>query len=233
MTIADYERHMAEARNGFAEHDAFRRAISGASSPRELSLVLVEYTSRSVKMTEPVERWIRRAGERCIALGMTKIGQSLVRHAAQEAGHHLMLIADAHALARRHNHLHGTTIDAEAWIARDRTSAMRSYAELHESVISSGEPYGQIAIELEIEQLSLTAGKAFLEVCQRSLGLDAEGLSFLREHVEVDVAHTKLNQRLLRDVITEDPQRTASMVATGRRALAIFGEFLNECCAVT
>ncbi|AEI64961.1 hypothetical protein [Corallococcus macrosporus] len=62
-------------------------------------------------MTEPVDGWIRGAGERCIALGKTKLGQALITHARHEAGHHLMTLEDARTLARRWNTRHARGLD--------------------------------------------------------------------------------------------------------------------------
>jgi hypothetical protein len=35
-------------------------------------LFLIQYCSRGVRMTEPVESWIYRAGERCDAIGLRR-----------------------------------------------------------------------------------------------------------------------------------------------------------------
>ena len=38
-------------------------------------------------MTEPVERWIRRAAERCASMGLTALARALKGYALAEAGH--------------------------------------------------------------------------------------------------------------------------------------------------
>src|SRR5690349_2024132 len=60
----------------------------------ELILFLIHFSSLGVRMTEPVEGWIRRAGERCAASGQAALGRALVIHARHEADHHLMMIED-------------------------------------------------------------------------------------------------------------------------------------------
>ncbi|MFY0539080.1 hypothetical protein [Nannocystis pusilla] len=52
-------------------------------------------------MTAPVEGWIRRAGERCLAAGLNEIGNALVAHARHEAGHDAMMVDDTRSLAAR------------------------------------------------------------------------------------------------------------------------------------
>jgi hypothetical protein len=54
-------------------------------------------------MTEPVERWIRRAAGRCATMGHAELAHALNGHAQVEAGHHLMMIADVRSLAVRWN----------------------------------------------------------------------------------------------------------------------------------
>lgn len=229
MSVENYERKIAATRRGFCASGPFQDALRGGLAAEHLSFALIEYTSRSVKITEPVESWIHRAGERCREVGLEKIGDTLVRHAGQEAGHHLLLIEDSKILVARHNRISGTHLDAQERITRAATPAMCRYIELHESVIRGDAPFCQIAIELEIERLSLTAGRKFLAVCRNALELEDEGLSFLAEHVQIDEGHTKLNERLLARVLESAPERVDLMADTGRRALEIFGAFLDEC----
>jgi hypothetical protein len=63
-------------------------------------------------MTEPVERWIRRAAERCVTVGFSELARALKGHAQAEAGHHLMMIADVRSLAARWNACRKHSVDA-------------------------------------------------------------------------------------------------------------------------
>ena len=55
---------------------------------------------------------------------------------------------------------------------------------MHEDVIASEAPYAQIAIEYEIEMLSVRYGPGFVAQCARRLPRALlSGLSFIREHV--------------------------------------------------
>ena len=52
--------------------------------------------------------------------------------------------------------------------------------------------HGQLAIEYEIEMLSVTYGPRLIERCTELLGSEIiESLSFLRDHVELDVRSHK------------------------------------------
>ncbi|NOK38862.1 hypothetical protein HMI49_37315, partial [Corallococcus exercitus] len=42
--------------------------------PDLMARFLIEWSARGAYMTEPVDGWIRGAGERCIALGQEKVG---------------------------------------------------------------------------------------------------------------------------------------------------------------
>ena len=72
-----------------------------------------------------------------------------------------------------------------------------------------------------------------MNLCARTLGPDVlDGLSFLRDHVELDVAHTKFNQSQLGRLLTEHPAFLPSLVAAGSGALEAYGQFLSDCLAM-
>jgi hypothetical protein len=183
-------------------------------------------------MTEPVDGWIRRAGERCIELGLPEVGGALLKHAKHEAGHHLLLVADTRLLVGRWNAHHPRTLDADVLMAQPATRAMRAYHELHESTIRSDMPYGQVAIELEIEGMSTSFGPRQLALCKNVLGPQAlAGLSFIREHVALDVGHTVFNRNLMQQVLAVRPQSASKLAETGAIALRTYIDFFGECLA--
>ena len=86
------------------EKDIF--PILGEEDPKALFLFWINFCSQGINMTEPVEGWIRRAGERCKVLGYKKLGENLCKHAVHEAGHDLMQIEDTKRLVSRWNQLY-------------------------------------------------------------------------------------------------------------------------------
>jgi hypothetical protein len=112
-----------------------RALLSPDISPALLERFLIEWSARGAYMTEPVEGWIRGAGERCVALGQEKLGRALITHAKHEAGHHLMTIEDARVLVRRWNARHAQQLDADALVAQAPTEAMRQYRQVHDEAM--------------------------------------------------------------------------------------------------
>jgi hypothetical protein len=225
-----YERAMAAPRESFANKPKFRAMVGDGVEAAKLELFLVHFTALGVGMTEPVDGWIRRAGERCRAIGLEDLGRSLVMHAKHEAGHHLMMIDDTRKLTERWNARHPKPLSADDLLATPPTPGVRRYRELHESVIASDAPYGQLAIEYEIEMLSIVHGKALIENCVARLGKDiVQGLSFLEEHVEVDAGHTKFNAAELGRLLDRHPEFLEPLVAAGSAALDAYGMFLDDC----
>jgi hypothetical protein len=227
-----YEPLVASARARFASSPALGAALSADVSPQRLALFFTHFCALGVQMTEPVDGWIRRAGERCIALGLTEVGRSLCAHAKHEAGHHLMMIEDTRKLASAWNKRHSARIDAESLLSVPASPGIARYAALHEEVIASDAPYGQLAIELEIERLSVTSGAALLGQCTNVLGKEAlSGLSFLEEHVAIDAGHTKFNESQLEKLLTKHPEFTTKLGDAGARALDAYAMFLDDCMA--
>lgn len=231
-SLLAYERAVAPARAAFAALPALREVFDPAVSPRLLEAFLVHFCAFGVGMTEPVDGWIRRAGERCIALGHDALGEALQQHAAHEAGHHELMIADTRALVLRWNANGRSELDAEALLAQAPPPGVVAYRELHERTIRGETPYGQLAIELEIERLSVSHGAPLLQHCGARCGPELLAcLSFVHDHVQLDVGHTALNERMLADHLAAHPRHLDAMVACGGEALSTYGAFLTNCLA--
>ncbi len=225
-----YEPHVIRARARLKTDAALRRLVDPSISPELLERFFIQWNSLGVFMTEPVEGWIRRAGERCVALGLEKVGRSLVMHARHEAGHHLMMIEDVKHLVEGWNSRRTPRLESSRLLAQMPTDAMRAYRKLHEDVIASAMPAGQVAIEFEIENLSVVLLPSLLGNVERVLGKDfLAKLSFMQEHAEIDVGHTALNEKMLGDLLTLMPENAEALADIGSQALDIYVRFLTEC----
>ena len=225
-----YEPRIARAREIVAHSSVLRRLLDKNVLPNVLERFLIEYCSLGVQITEPVESWISRAGERSKAMGLVHTGAALVAHAHHEANHHLMFIEDTEKLVAHWNARHDEKLDASALIARLPTTAMKQYIALHEDTISSFRPFAQVAIELEIERLSVTTLPVLLGQFKQILGEEIlSSLSFLGEHAAIDVGHTHLNTRMMNSLLEIRPDVAADLALTGAEALFIYMAFIEEC----
>ena len=225
-----YEPRIAIARQAVAAAPIVRRMLARNIDEQIFERFFIEYCSLGVQMTEPVEGWIARAGARCVEAGLHGIGEQLQDHARHEADHHLMFIADTANLVRAYNGRYGVDLSPDALINRPPTSAMVRYIDLHEQTIGSDLPAGQVAIELEIERLSVVLVPDLLAQCKRVLGQKTlDSLSFLSSHAALDIGHTHLNTRLMEDVLSVQPDAADALVRIGGEALAIYMAFFEEC----
>ena len=227
-----YEPLVAAARSRLAADAGLRKVVDPGTDALLVERYLVQFTSMAVQMTEPVEGWIRRAGERCIEVGLEDVGKSLCQHAHHEAGHHLMLIADTRHLVAHWNARHPDQLDADALLSQPATAATRAYVDLHETTIAGPAPAGQVAIEYEIEHMSTVIGPPQIAQFGRVLGGEImAGLSFLKEHVEIDVGHTALNKKMLERLLDHDPGMAEMLGRLGSKALNTYVDFLDDCLA--
>jgi hypothetical protein len=225
-----YLPHVLETRTRLDTEPVVRSVLSADISPAVLERFMIEWSARGAYMTEPVEGWIRGAGERCIALGQAKLGQGLITHARHEAGHHLMTIEDTRVLVRRWNTRYAQQLDADALISQPPTEAMRAYRQVHDDTIASELPIGQAAIEYEVGYLAVVLVPRILEQVTRVLGREAmEQLSFLNEHAAVDVGHTALNERMMEEILTREPAHARRLAEIGSRGLDCYLRFLGDC----
>jgi hypothetical protein len=231
--FTQYEASLENARVEFSRNAAIVALFDGPIESDRLTAFLIHFCSIGVAMTEPVASWITRAGQRCSEIGLNDLGRALRVHACQEDGHHILMQRDTDALVARWNRNHTLHLDASHLISLKDLDGVREYKQLHEDTITGDAPYGQLAIEYEIERLSVIYGPRLLDVCARTLGSEVlDGLSFLKDHVELDVAHTRFNQSQLSRLMAEHPTFLSGLVAAGSGALAAYGRFLADCLAM-
>lgn len=225
-----YEDGVGSARARFASNKTLAAVSDCGINPALVEAFLINFSARGVRMTEPVEGWLKKAAERCRAVGLPEIGQALRGHAASEEGHHLMMIADTHALVARWNARGGSRLDAEALLATEPGPGARRYIDVHEAVINGETPYAQVALEYEIEMLPVRYGEQMIGAWVKCLGKEIlPCLSFLTEHIELDVGHTKFNAALLDRLLDGAPERVPVLVQAGNDVLDAYAQFLTDC----
>lgn len=228
--VAEYEALLAPARQRFDQHPSVAALFRDKAEPETFEAFLIYFSALGVGMTEPVEGWIRRAGQRCGEFGLAKLAKALDAHAHQEADHHLLMMADVRWLVDRWNTNRRPSLSADALLAIAPTRGVVAYRNLHEDVIAGRAPYGQLAIEFEIEMLSLNYGARLVERCTQTLGAAVlDGLSFLNDHVTLDVGHTHFNRLQLSSLLAENPSFLSNLVAAGSAALDTYSMFLDDC----
>lgn len=228
--LAFYESKLAGIRASFETQSRLKNILATDVEPALLELFFIYFNALGVNMTEPVESWIYRAGLRCQEIGMTELGRALKLHAQHEANHHLMMMEDSIVLINQWNRNHTLLLNVDQLLAHPRTLGINMYCQLHEEIIASDAPFGQLAIEYEIEMLSVRYGTQLLNKCAQVLGSSfLKGLSFLQDHVELDVAHTTFNRNQLKLFLKQYPDCVSALVNAGTKALEAYATFLKNC----
>lgn len=228
-----YDPLVEDARQAFHGSRVVRSILYGTLDPVEFEALLIAFCALGVQMTAPVADWIERSGRACLDQGHHVLGLALIRHASHEAGHEKLMTADALALVNGWNDEGGSArpfIDPEKLLATAPTEGIENYVEVHESAIVGDSPFVQIAIEYEIEQLSISLGAALLEristLCRPGI---LDQLSFLSHHVELDEGHTVFNRRQLTRLLQHHPRSARSLAQAGSGALDAYRVFLADC----
>ncbi len=229
--IAAYERSLEAHRERWEQSDTMRALLNPEASAQLVYLTYIQYCSIGTQLTRPVEQWIYRAGERCLEIGMTELGNMLKKHSVHEKNHDRLMEKDTHRLVERWNELNPTyPLDAKKLLAQPESEVAIQYAALHEDAINSEAPFAQIAIEYEIERLSVVLGPRLLDHVSNRCGKKfIECLSFLDDHVRIDVAHTELNREQLDAFLKQYPETLDVLIDTGKRALDTYMSFFQEC----
>jgi hypothetical protein len=221
---------VTDARARIINDPILATVMSRDAEPELVLAFLIYFSALGVEMTRHVDAWIARAGHRCLELGHTQLGAALVKHARHEAGHHNLMIEDLRLLVPRWNQLHEVPLAIEPLLALTPTDSMRRYAAIHEHTIAGPTPYGQIAIEYEIEGMSVILGPALLDACSRALGPEIVAeMSFIREHAALDIGHTAMNAAELDKFLRCHPEDAKALARIGGDALHIYLDFLCDC----
>lgn len=196
---------------------------------KTLGWFLIYFCSHGVAMTQPVELWIRRAGERCLALRYTELGDELLKHSKQESNHHIMMIRDATALIHWWNRKHDLKLLPEDFIKLTSCKSAVPYETVHEKYIESDTPYGQLAIEYEIEKISIVHGPILIKQCIQNYGIGIlMKLGFIRHHVKLDFWHTRWNQEMLTRLLKQHPDTLEHLIAAGTEAIRAYQAFFLD-----
>lgn len=222
-----YENEMGRARFAFAQKI---KPILQEHNARNFLIFWLNFSSLGVGMTEPVESWIKRAGEKTESLGYSILGKKLIKHATHEKNHHFMMIKDTHNLVQLWNEYYLPCIRADQLLKRKLKKSVLDYRKLHEDCINSDFPFSQIAIEYEIENLSVVHGPVIVNNSISVFGDRIKTcLTFIFDHVEIDQAHTVYNKTAIQEFLNEHSKSLDKLIETGSLALEIYGNFMNDC----
>jgi hypothetical protein len=185
-------------------------------------------------MTEPVQGWIRKAGERCQEVGVTDVGRSLEKSSVLEKEHHVMMIEDVRFLVAKWNLKYPLfPLSAQEILATPITHGVRWYCAVHEEFIAGPMPFAQVAFMQEIERLADTYGRQLVGGVRRLLGEEMTGgVTFIDFHIENDVSHAALSHRLLDNVLAQRPDSFEELIRVGEKAIASYQMFLGESLAL-
>jgi hypothetical protein len=199
---AHYLPHVAETRGRMLRDGRLRALFEGDLDGGEVLGFLLEFCALAIRLAGQVDSWMRRAGQACMRRGEIELGADIARRAVEEAGHDLMLLDDLFELGLLWERRLGTKVDAEGLLHQPPPDALLRYEELHEVVIEGLDPWAQLGIELEIENMAPVIGPPMIESCQAQLGPEVlRGLSFIRAHVELDQDHSKTNARRIDELL--------------------------------
>jgi hypothetical protein len=200
------------------------------ADPAQLLGFLVYFTAQGYNMTEPVPDWVTRAGAACKAKGYEELGVLLIEHAREEEGHHLMMKRDFESLISFADENLSVRLDAPAIFAEPPSQGVVDYIDLHEDCIKGATPYDQIAIETEIEFVSVIFGPEFVKRVVLAWGPRiTKCLSFVTSHTAFDVSHSTKNFMMLDDFLKKDPSALAPLVKAGIAAVDSYRRYLLDC----
>ncbi|GAB1257469.1 hypothetical protein [Aurantivibrio plasticivorans] len=228
--IDTYENALQPVRDQALNSDIAERILDYSLDRDTVHLFWIFYNVLGVNMTEPVEDWICRAGEASIAKGYEILGKDLLKHARHEAGHQKMMQRDYANLIDLWNATHDEKISLSHFDGNTRPRVVREYEDIHEENIVGPTPYCQVAIQYEIESLAPILGPKLIQYTRDICGEDVlSKLSFITDHVEIDIAHTEFNKQVLSKFLKDFPETIEPLIEVGTESSTIYMRFFDYC----
>jgi len=230
--VGAYEARLRPPRRRFASNASLHEILSPAIEPALLELFLLHFCVLGVGITECIESWSRRAGERSRALSLDEVGRLLGERAQSAGQRHRRLLHDASGLVARWNTRFRGLLDARRLLGQPPSPGVLRYRKLQEAIVTGPAPFAELAIACEIERVLSRHGSDFVRNCILRLGPEiVECLHFLEDDVAMDVALGRAitNQREIERLIAVDPDRLGPLVQAGTVALDAYAAFLDDC----
>ena len=163
---------LADARFALAEREAVAHLLAPEVDPTLLLGFMVEFAALSVQLQEPVEQFLVAASGRCEQLGERKAARELLRLAHDAIERYADYADDTRALTLRWNAAHEPELDLTGLLTQPKTRAMRRLFALHNQVVTSDDPWAELALICELESMTAAVAPLLVLHAERRLGAD-------------------------------------------------------------
>ena len=230
--VRSYNVAMADARSKMKSK--IRKLYKNKSS-KELAIFLIYFYALGYHMAQPKAKWIEQASQACKKRGLNNLNEFLASRGEEEGRRHLLMRHDLQELINLVYHRFEIRLDLEKILALAKVSLpVTRFIQLHEERVSIEFPSQQLAIQTEIELISLLFGPNFLAFCSRKLGGEIlKCLSFVRYNSSCDVSYSMENFTWIRNLLKEYPDLLNELSSGAQQALSIYTDYLNECQTLT
>ena len=167
---------------------ALRRMMAGEVTPRHYQEVLrqIYFQARENPQIQVFATAFFRGAQRASVPGFLK-------HAVQEVGHDQLALNDLAAMGV-------DTADLPRQNPLPSTAAVTAFAYYQVQHLN---PVGYLGYLFFLEFMPTSSGGTYVELFKRA-GVPDDAFSFIREHESVDVAHNKLMERYIKDLVTTE-----------------------------
>jgi pyrroloquinoline quinone (PQQ) biosynthesis protein C len=165
-----------------------QRMLAGRITPQHYAEVLrqIYYQTRENPQIQAcATAWFRGHQRAAVA--------PFLKHAAQEIGHDQLALADLQAMGL-------DTAELPRRQPLPTTTAVTAFAYYQ---IQHLNPVGYLGYLFFLEFMPTSSGGAYVELFRRA-GVPDSAFGFIREHQTVDVAHNRLMQRYVADLVTTE-----------------------------
>jgi hypothetical protein len=240
--LNEYQGRLARARRRIKDRPELQRLMSADAKAELLHAFLIQWAALSVQLQEPAERFMVEASRRCSEVGEHRLALAFLQIAGEAIDRYRLVANDTRTLAQLWNRRYAgqpgqseptiePTIELTQLLTQPSTSAMKQLHAHHQGLVSSSQPWLQLAAIYEADAMLGTVVERVTQQARRLLGDEVRGCLRSLDAIAHFGERSSLAPTMIAFLDT-NPERVDPMAATAERTLEIYGEFLIECCVV-
>lgn len=228
--LCNYVESLTSARRRIKDRPELRELMSTDADAELLHAFLIQWAALSVQLQEPAERFMVEASRRCSELGEHHLSRAFLQIAREAIERYRLVANDTRTLAQLWNATREPAVDLTMLLTQPPTPAMQRLHLLQQSLVSSSQPWTQLAAVYEADAMLGSVVERVTGQASRLLGERVRPCLRSLDAIAWFGERSSLGRTMVA-FLDANPERVDRMAEAAERTLDIYGEFLLECCA--
>ena len=227
QSMQQYQNLLVEPRVEFA--NLVNRLMS-RSQLNTLEFFLLHHCVLGRLMTEQIGDWLNAAVNKSDALGYGELSRSLAEYRDIGFKRHELLGKDLPLLLQWINRRHQIELVSSYFHKKSVSEGVKKFLKLHEQVLKGKQPYRELAIQYEMERITMVHGYTLIQWCKLRFGKSVlRNLSAFRYQIKNNQQRTIILEQIQKQFIKKHPEVVDDMIEASVATLECYARYLVDC----